>query len=171
MPKRRGGSKLTCGSSFGERQATLVQLGAKPMEDAKLPRHVLQFLHQEIRKYPDLWRKMLAAAVGDIDTGFRNAGPFRQKMNEIALLDAVVAKIAGDQPDATPTQRRFVDRLGIVRLEFAGDLDLLDPVVELETPSAAGRGIVAVAQTMVGFEIGGLIGNPVPLEVGWRGND
>src|SRR4029077_3652584 len=171
MPKRRGGSKLTCGSSFGERQATLVQLGAKPMEDAKLPRHVLQFLHQEIRKYPDLWREMLAAAVGNIDTGFRNADPFRQKMNEIALLDAVVAKIAGDQSDATPTQRRFVDRLGIVRLEFAGDLDLFGPLIQLETQDTAGRGIGAVAQTMVGREIGRLMWNAVPLKICWRRDD
>src|SRR6202166_1917892 len=117
------------------------------MKGSKLPRHILQFLHQEIRKHPDLRRKMLAAAVSDIDTGFRNAGPFRQQVDEIALLDAVVAKIAGDQSNATPTQRRFVDRLGIVRPEFAGDLDLFDPVIQLETPDAARRGIVAEAQT------------------------
>jgi hypothetical protein len=79
------------------------------MKGAKLPRHIVQFLYQEIRKHPDLWRKTLAAAIGDIETGFRNTGPFRQKMNEIARLDAVVAKIADDQPDITAAQRRFVD--------------------------------------------------------------
>jgi hypothetical protein len=69
---------------------------------ARLPRHVLQFLRQEIGKYPDLGREMLAAAVSDVDAGFRHAGPVRQQRHEIALLDTVVAKIAGDQADPAP---------------------------------------------------------------------
>jgi hypothetical protein len=120
---------------------------------SKLPRHVLQFLYQEVGKYSDFRRKMFAAAVSDVDAGFRHTGPRWQQRNEIALLDAVVAKIARDQPDPTSTQGSFIDRLGIVRPEFAGNLDLVDPAVQLKTPDAAGRGIVAEAQTMVGREI------------------
>src|SRR5882757_7316886 len=78
-----------------------------PRSQRSLPRHIFQLLYQKIGKHPDLGCEMPAAAVGDKDTGLRHAGPVQQERNEVALLDAIVAEIAGDQSDAAIAQCRF----------------------------------------------------------------